>query len=207
MSLLDGSVRDLLAALSSPDPTPGGGSAAALASAVGASLLAMVAGLPRTQSGSEADRHALAATQESLRDVRAQLSAAIDADASAYDGVVSAYKLPKATDEEKSRRTAAIQMAMRGAIDVPLDVMRLSVLALEAAQVVAVHGHRGAASDVGVAIALLNCGVRGARLNVDLNLTSIKDETYASSAAGEVDRLAHAAATLAEAAETALAQR
>ncbi len=207
MSLLDRSVRDLLAAFSSPDPTPGGGSASALASALGASLLAMVAGLPRTRSGSDADRHALAATQASLRDLRAQLSDAIDADARAYDQVVSAYKLPKGTDEEKSQRTAAIQTAMRGAIDVPLDVMRLSVLALESAQAVAMHGHRGAASDVGVAIALLNCGVRGARLNVDVNLTSIKDETYASSAAGEVDRLAHAAATLAEAAETTMAHR
>jgi formiminotetrahydrofolate cyclodeaminase len=207
MSLLDGSVRDLLAAFSSPDPTPGGGSASALASALGASLLAMVAGLPRTRSGSDADRDALAPALESLRDLRAQLGDAIDADATAYDRVVSAYKLPKGSDEEKSRRAAAIQTAMRRAIDVPLEVMRLSVLALEAAQAVAAHGHRGAASDVGVAIALLNCGVRGARFNVDLNLTAIKDETYASSAAGEMDRLAHAAATLAEAAETAMAQR
>jgi glutamate formiminotransferase/formiminotetrahydrofolate cyclodeaminase len=166
----------------------------------------MVAGLPRTRSGSDADRRALAATLESLRDVRAQLAGTIDADAGAYDRVVSAYRLPKGTDEEKSQRAAAIQSAMRGAIDVPLEVMRLSVLALEAAQTVALHGHAAAASDLGVAIALLNCGVRGARLNVDINLTGIKDETYASGAAGEVDRLAHAAATLAEAAEAALTQ-
>jgi formiminotetrahydrofolate cyclodeaminase len=206
MGLLDGSVRDFLNACSSPDPTPGGGSASALASAVGASLLMMVAGLPRTRSGSDADRAALDAAGSSLGDIRRQLADAVDADATAYNQVVVAYRLPKVTDEEKSRRAAAVETAMRVAIDVPLDVMRLSVLALEAAQIVAAHGHRGAASDLGVAIALLQCGVRGARLNVDINLSSIKDETYKSGAAGEVDRLAHAAATLADTAETVLAQ-
>jgi methenyltetrahydrofolate cyclohydrolase len=205
MSLIDRPVRDLLAAFGSSDPTPGGGSAAALASAVGASLLMMVAGLPKTRSGSDRDRTALAVAISSLTDVRRQLADAIDADTSAYDRVVAAYKLPKGTDEEKSARKGAIQLAMRGAIDVPLDVMRLSVLALEAAQTIAAHGHRGASSDVGVAIALLQCGIRGGRLNVDVNLTSIHDEAYASGAAGEVDRLAHAGATLAEAAETVLA--
>jgi formiminotetrahydrofolate cyclodeaminase len=206
MSLLDGSVRDFLAASSSPSPTPGGGSASALAAALGASLVMMVAGLPKTRSGSETDRLALDAAAGSLSDIRRQLADAIDADATAYDRVVAAYRLPKGTEEEKAARTSAIQTAMRQAIDVPLDVMRLSVLGLEAAQTVAAHGHRGAASDLGVAIALLHCGVRGARLNADINLSSIKDETYKSGAAGEVDRLAHAAATLADAAETALAQ-
>jgi formiminotetrahydrofolate cyclodeaminase len=206
MSLLDGSVRDFLTACSSPNPTPGGGSASALASAAGASLLMMVAGLARTRSGSDANRAALDAAGSSLSDIRRQLADAIDADAAAYDRVVAAYKLAKVTDEEKSLRTAAIETATRVAIDVPLDVIRLSVLALEAAQAVAAHGHRGAASDLGVAIALLHCGVRGARLNVDINLSSITDETYKSGAAGEVDRLAHAAATLAETAETVLAR-
>jgi methenyltetrahydrofolate cyclohydrolase len=207
MSLLDGSVRDFLVACGSPNPTPGGGSASALASATGTSLLMMVAGLPKSRSGSEAERSALDAAASPLLDIRRQLADAVDADASAYDRVVAAYKLPKGTDEEKSQRAIAIQSALRAAIDVPLDVMRLSVLALEAAQAVAVHGHRGAASDLGVAIALLHCGVRGARLNADINLSSVKDETYKSGAAGEVDRLAHAAATLADAAEMVLAQR
>ena len=206
MSLLDRSIDDFLTACSSPNPTPGGGSASALASAVGASLLMMVAGLAKTRSGTDADRAALDTAAASLTDIRARLAGAVDADASAYDEVVAAYRLPKATSEDKSRRTAAVAAAMRVAIDVPLEVMRLSVLALEAAHAVAAHGHRGASSDVGVAIALLQCGARGARLNADLNLAAVKDETYKSGAAGEVDRLAHAASELADAAETALAQ-
>ena len=126
MSLIDGSVRDLLTKFSSSDPTPGGGSAAALASAIGAALLTMVAGLPKTRSGSDEDRQALAAAIGSLTETRHQLSEAIDADRVAYDRVVAAYKLARSTDEEKSVRKAAIQRALRGAIDVPLQVMRLS---------------------------------------------------------------------------------
>src|SRR5207247_3358089 len=130
MSLIDGSVRDLLAAFSSSDPTPGGGSAAALASAVGASLLMMVAGLPKTRSGSDEDRNELAAARAALTDLRQHLAAAIDADTAAYDQVVAAYRLAKGTDDEKSARRAAIQRALREAIDVPLQLMRFSAAVL-----------------------------------------------------------------------------
>jgi len=206
MSLIDRSVRDLLAAFSSSDPTPGGGSAAALASSVGASLLMMVAALPKTRSGSDDDRSALAAASSSLSDLRDQLSAAIDADTAAYDRVVAAYRLPKITDPEKAARKDAVQRALRGAIDVPLEVMRLSARALEAAAAVAQHGHRGASSDVGVAVALLDCGLRGARLNVEINLTSVQDEAYRTPIGDELNRLAAAARTSTEAAEAALAR-
>src|SRR5215211_7157865 len=130
MSLIDLPTRDLLTAFSSSDPTPGGGSAAALASAVGASLLIMVAGLPRTRSGSDEDRTALAAAGGALIEVRAQLTSLIDADTAAYDRVVAAYKLPKTTSDEQAARKAAIQQALRVATDVPLGVVRLSAAAL-----------------------------------------------------------------------------
>src|SRR5262245_1840369 len=125
MTLVDLSVRDLLNAFSSSHPTPGGGSAAALASAVGASLLAMVAGLPKTRSGSDDERDRLAAVLPGLVDVRAQLADAVDADTAAYNGVVAAYKLPKGTDEEKAARTSSIQRALKAATDVPLSIVRL----------------------------------------------------------------------------------
>src|ERR1700674_984538 len=111
--LADQSVRDLLAAFSSSAPTPGGGSASALASAIGASLLLMVAALPRTRSGSEEDRSAMAAATAALAGVRDRLTAAIDGDTIAYDQVVAAYKLPKASGEEQLARKAAIQQALR----------------------------------------------------------------------------------------------
>lgn len=187
--LVDLSVHDLLAKFSSSDPTPGGGSASALSSAIGASLLMMVCGLPKTKSNSDEDRTRLQAAALTLTGYRQELTEAVDADTRAYDQVVAAYKLPKATDDEKRVRKDAIQRAMRAATDVPLRVMRLSADALKESAIVAAHGHSGASSDVGVAIALLKAGLEGARLNVDINVGSIADEPYVSAVRAEVGRL------------------
>jgi methenyltetrahydrofolate cyclohydrolase len=189
MSLSDRSVRDLLAAFSDSQPTPGGGSASALASAVGASLLLMVAALPKTRSGAAEERVALDAAAGALSDLQRQLADAVDADAAAYDRVVAAFKLPKATEAEQAARRSAIQDATAGATQIPLSVMRLSVSALDQAAAVARHGNRSAASDVGVAIALLAAGLRGARLNVEVNLAGLKDASLAGAIRSEMTRL------------------
>ena len=189
MPLIDKPFRDLLNAFSSADPTPGGGSASALASSIGASLLLMVASLPKTRQNSDEDRAALAGVASKLVGLRQQLAEAIDADTAAYDAVVAAYRLPKTRDEEKQARTEAIQRALKGATDVPLGVMRLSADALKHAAIVSAHGHAGAASDVGVATALLRAGLDGARLNVEINSGSITDAVYAAAVRTEVERL------------------
>ena len=189
MALIDKSVRELLDAFSSSDPTPGGGSASALAASVGASLLMMVAGLPKTKHNSDEDRAALTGAARALAPLRAQLADAVDADTAAYDAVVAAYRLSKATDAERQARKDAVQRAMRGATDVPLGVMRLASQALAQAAVVAAHGHAGASSDVGVAVALLKAGLEGARLNVAINVDSISDASYAAAVRVQVERL------------------
>ena len=204
MSLVDRSLNDLLTAFSSPDPTPGGGSASALASAVGASLLMMVAGLPKTRTGADEERAALAVAAGALAAIRQQLSDAIDADAAAYDMVVAAYKLPKASPEEQTARKAAIQLALRAATEVPLGVMRSSAAALGHAKAVAANGNRNAASDVGVASALLRAGLRGAGLNVAINLGSISDAAYLRAINAETVRLSDAAGQAAGEAEALL---
>ena len=202
--LADQSVRDLLAAFSSRDPTPGGGSASALASAVGASLLMMVAGLPKTRTESDDDRAALTSAAGALADIRTRLTDAIDADTAAYDQVVAAYKLPKASADEQSARGAAIQQALHAATDVPLGVVRLSAAALNAAITIATHGHRAAASDVGVAVALLRAGTRGARLNVEINIGSISDAAYADAITAETARWSDGVARAADEADALL---
>ena len=189
MALIDLPTKDLLNSFSSSDPTPGGGSASALASSIGASLLMMVCGLPKTKSNSDEDRAKLQASALALTGCRQQLTEAVDADTEAYNQVVAAYKLPKATDDEKRVRKDAIQRAMRSATVVPLRVMRLSADAIKESAIVSAHGHSGASSDVGVAIALLKAGLDGARLNVDINIGSISDEPYASAVRAEVERL------------------
>jgi formiminotetrahydrofolate cyclodeaminase len=178
MTLIDRPLGELLDAFSSADPTPGGGSASALASAIGASLLLMVAGLPKTRSNTPEDREALDRAKEELTILRRDLADAVDADTAAYDQVVAAYRLPKGSAEEQQARKTAVQHALRAAIDVPLGVIRLSILSLRQALVVAKHGHAAAASDVGVAAALLEAGAVGAKLNVQINLAGITDAAY-----------------------------
>lgn len=202
--LADRSVRDLLTAFSSSDPTPGGGSASALASAVGAALLLMVAGLAKTRSGSGEDREALTAAAGALAEIRAGLTGAIDADTTAYNMVVAAYKRPKVSADEQAARQTAIQLALRAATDVPLGVMLMSASALGQAIVIAAHGHRAAASDVGVAVALLRAGSRGARLNVEINVGSIADAAYAATVANKMARLSEETARAADEADALL---
>jgi formiminotetrahydrofolate cyclodeaminase len=204
MLLADKSVRDLLTAFSSPDPTPGGGSAAALTSAVGASLLMMVTGLPKTRTGTDDDRAALAPAASALGRIRQELTEAIDADTAAYDQVVAAYKRPKGSTEEQAARKDAIQRALRAATDVPLGVVRLSAAALEQAKTVAAHGHRAAASDAGVAVALLRAGLRGARLNIEANVGSLSDAAYVDAVRAETVQVSDQAERVADEADALL---
>src|SRR6185369_7727593 len=124
MMLVNRTVSDILAAFRSSAPTPGGGSASALAGAAGASLLAMVAALPKSRASTEEDAARLKAAGERCAAAAVALEALINRDAAAYDLVMAAYKKPKATDEDKATRSAAIQSAMREAIAAPLEVMR-----------------------------------------------------------------------------------
>lgn len=194
MRLTERTVTDLLAAFRSPDPTPGGGSASALAGAVGASLLAMVAALPKTRaSGAEAEA-CLREAGARCAALSGDLTMLIDRDSEAYDLVMAAYKRPKGTDEEKAARSAAIQTALHSAIAAPLDVMRACADGCARAVAIASLGNRSAASDVHVGLELLIAGLRGAKLNVEINLESVKDAAYARDVREEVAGLEQAAA-------------
>ena len=190
MKLSDTPIGEALAAFRSSSPTPGGGSAAALAGALGASLLAMVAGMPRHRAASEEDADRLQAAAARCIEISEKLTSLIDDDSVAYERVVSAYRLPKTTDVEKSERSVRIQEGLTTAIEVPLEVMQRCAEAIETASVVSRFGNPNASSDVGVAVELLAAACRGARLNVDINLASIKDAGYAERVRQRVDRLA-----------------
>ena len=179
MKLIDRPLVELLAAFRSSAPTPGGGSASALAGAVGASLLAMVAAMPKHRAASEEDVERLRAAAHHCTELSENLAALIDRDAEAYELVVGAYRLPKECAADKLDRSVRIQQALRKATEVPLEVMRRCADAIESAAVVAAFANPNAASDVGVALELLTAGERGARLNVEINLGSVKDADYA----------------------------
>jgi len=187
------SLVELLSRFQSSDPTPGGGSAAALSGAVGASLLVMVGGLPRPRATTEEDLERLQAARTQCVRLSERLTVLVDRDSEAYQMVVDAYRLPKADDEEKQARTNAIQQAFRAAIDAPLEVMRACADATEQGVVVAELGNRNAASDVQVGLELLLAGLRGAGLNVEINLGMVKDAAYVAAVGEELSRLTAAA--------------
>jgi formiminotetrahydrofolate cyclodeaminase len=170
MALLDLGVGALLDRFASPDPTPGGGSAAALAGATGAALVAMVCAMPKTRTGSEAERERLDAALGWAREAGSRLRALVDEDSAAYDAVMAAYRLPKGTDAEKAARKSAVAAAMTGATAVPLRTAEACLVVLRAASEGLAHGNPNASSDARTAGALAWAGLLGAAENVRINL-------------------------------------
>lgn len=193
----DMTVVGLLSALASPDPTPGGGTAAAIAGAMGTSLLVMVTGLARSKSNTDDEKAALAGARAALEPITSRLTQLADADTDAFNAVMAAYRLPKATDDEKVTRSKAVQDALRAATVVPLDTLRACGVAIDQGRAVAAHGNRSASSDVGVAMGLLTAAAEGAAANVRINLTSMKDEGFKTEAEAETTRLLSGAAAAA----------
>jgi formiminotetrahydrofolate cyclodeaminase len=195
--LTDRPLRELLAAFADSGPTPGGGSASALTASIGLSLLAMVSAMHRTRNGTDEDRAVLDKAHEAVEHLGDHAITLVDDDAASYEAVVAAYRRPKATDDERAERKRAVQAALRGAVEVPLEVMRACRAGLTAALDVARAGNPSAASDVGVAVELLSAAARGAALNVRINLGSLDDTGYVDGVAGETSRLEEDAAALA----------
>jgi formiminotetrahydrofolate cyclodeaminase len=183
---------DLLDAFASNDPAPGGGSAAALAGALGVSLLIMVASLPKTKSGMSVPEEVtdLAEASARLRPLRDALVTMIDSDSEAYRAVLAAMRLPKETDSDKDVRRSAVQDALQGATEVPLETMRACQQALTGAVIVARNALPAARSDVAVAVELLTAAARGCALNVDTNLAGVRDPAYCDRVALERKQLA-----------------
>jgi formiminotetrahydrofolate cyclodeaminase len=182
-------VSELLSAFRSSEPTPGGGSAAALAGAVAASLFAMVASLPKSKASTDADRWDLSSAKDHCTGLATQLEGLIDQDSAAYGLVVGAFRLPKGTEDEKAARSAAIQKAMIAATEAPLEVMRRCADTMAYAPIVRRLGNPNAASDAAVAEELLRAALRGARQNVEVNLSSVKDPGYVQHVRDEIARL------------------
>ena len=203
----DLTVGQLLDALASPDPTPGGGTASAIAGAMGASLLIMVTGLAKSKTNTDDEKAALQAARLALEPLRAEMSRLADADSDAFDQVMAAYRRPRATDEDKAARTSAIQAALRQASVVPLETLRACAAAMPLAAQVAEAGNRSAASDAGVAVGLLEAAAAGAEANVRINLEGLKDESFNANVSSEATRLAAELAAAARAARQALAER
>ncbi len=175
---LAGLAEPFLSAVAQPSATPGGGSVAALAGALGAALGQMVAGLSRRKKSQAAHMDALSEALAELHGFAQSLTEAIDRDAASYDAVLAAFKLPQETEEEKSRREEAIQKATRGAAEVPLSVAEKAVQVYEKLGQLQSISSVSMLSDLRVGQLMAASGVRGALENVAINLESLTEATY-----------------------------
>ena len=168
----------LLDAVSAATPTPGGGSVAALAGALAASLGQMVAGLARKKKSYAQYAEQLSAAVSELNSNAQGLAGAMDRDAASYDAVMNAYKLPKESPQDEARRAVAIDQALRGAAEVPMEVAETAVK---------LHGRLGQLegitpasmkSDIQVGKLMATAAALGALANVEINLESITDAAF-----------------------------
>ncbi len=187
--LRDLPVSEFSSRLASEEPAPGGGSASAAVAALGTGLLVMTCSFTIGKEKYAEVEEDMVELRDELESIRVWLLASIDRDSQAYDAVVAAFKMPKGTDEEKATRKDAIQTAMRGAADVPLDVARRCLRALDLASDVVGMGNPNTLSDAGCGARFVEAGLRGALYNVRINLGSIKDEGYVAETTAEVERL------------------
>lgn len=184
--LAETSVGDLTAALASAQPAPGGGTAAAVAASLAASLTSMVVRLsldrPRYQQHALLHAEALAASDAARTDF---LKLAED-DATAYAGYRQARGMPRVTDAEAAAREAATRVAARRSAEVPLTVVEACQRQLDLVERLAGRSNPSAGSDLDVAALLLEAAARGAAANVLVNLASIGDDGYSASARAQI---------------------
>ena len=193
------SLRDFLNALASAEDAHGIVSAAAFAAAMGTSLLVKAASLPKTKSNSTEERTALLKSATALRAVQEELIETIETETAVR--VFAASRMPETSPVQRRKREAALQLALRAAADVPLEVMRLCVAALTHAEEVGARSSPAASRTIELALAFLRDGFEGARLNLESKLSSLTDAPYTAAVIDEIPRLSEEATSKAQAAE------
>ncbi|MHC4780762.1 MAG: cyclodeaminase/cyclohydrolase family protein [Planctomycetota bacterium] len=175
--------------LASNKPAPGGGSAAALVGVSGCALLSMVANFTIGKKKYKEVEAEIKGALGRVEELRSSLAALIDEDVAQYSKVTDAYSMPKSNDEEKAARKGAIQEALKAAMSVPLEACRLCHKAIEEAPALLEKGNQNLVSDVGVGAQCLASGYRSAWLNVEINLSFLKDKEFVAGVRTELDPL------------------
>ena len=183
------SLKEFAENLASGAPTPGGGSAAALAGALSASLIQMVCDLTIGREKYKAYEAQARTIRQRAEVLRVDLLALVDRDAAAYDGVIRAIRMPKASEEEKSARAEVLAKANLYATETPMAVAEACAVLQGMAIELACEGNSNAVSDAGTAALLAYAGLRGATMNIRINLDGIGDEKRAEKLRERVRRL------------------
>ena len=178
MKLVEQRVIDFVAATASKEPTPGGGAIAALTAATGAALAEMVANLTFGKKGYEAVQPEMEELQAKAEAIRKRMLELSQADADVFNIFMNSLGLPKNTDEEKAARTAAIQQAYKDAAMVPFEIGELANQIFDLAELASRKGNQNLITDGIIAAINARAAVKSAFLNVRINLSGIKDESF-----------------------------
>jgi formiminotetrahydrofolate cyclodeaminase len=208
VQLADLTVDGFLDRLASSDPAPGGGTASALAGAMAAGLVGMVAELTAGRDQYAEHDAAVREIGAAAAEHRRTLMTLAQDDATAYDAVVRARHMPKETEAEQATRSAALQASMLEAARIPMQIATESLDVLQLAERIAPIGNKNAVSDAGVAALLAAAALRGAVLNVRINLPYLAaDEPMRREAPAELARLEELAVMLEASAAAAVDAR
>jgi glutamate formiminotransferase/formiminotetrahydrofolate cyclodeaminase len=181
-TLVDKSLTGFADETASESPAPGGGSISAYVGALGASLAAMVANLSSHKKGWDQRWEEFSAWAEKGQQYKKELIHLVDADTRAFNGIMAAFSLPKATPEEKAARSRAIQEATKIAIEIPLRVMEVAFASMETIHAMAATGNPNSVSDAGVGALCARSAVLGAGLNVRINASGYEDKSWVEKA-------------------------
>lgn len=178
MQLIDLKVNEFMTVLGSDEPAPGGGSASALAGAMGISLTKMVTELTIGKKKYAEFEEIVKQRQAEAARLQDAFIIAIDEDTEAFNKVSAVFTMPKDTEEEKAARKEAMQHALEGATKTPFKMMEIATEALKVTEALIGKSNTNAASDLGVAALNLKSALQGAWLNVLINLSGVKDEDF-----------------------------
>ncbi len=187
--LVDRSVRDFTEETASESAAPGGGSISATLGALGAALATMVANLSSHKRGWDSRWEEFSGWADKGKAYYDELLRLVDEDTDAFNLIMAAFDLPKDGEAEKAARKAAIQEATKGAIEVPLKVMRSARASMDVIKAMAEIGNPNSISDAGVGALCARSAVMGAYLNVRINASGLEDKAYAEQALAEGKRL------------------
>jgi formiminotetrahydrofolate cyclodeaminase len=157
--------------------------------AMGAALVSMVCNVTLGKKGYEAVASEMTSVRDESERLRMRLTAMVAEDIAAFDGLMAAYRLPKSSEEEKSRRGTAIQSSLRAATETPLACARACAKVIALSKRAGEKGYAGVISDAGVGVLAANTALRSAALNVYINVPSLKDRAFAAAATAEVEKL------------------
>lgn len=182
-------INNFLSELASSSPAPGGGSVAALSGSLGAALSSMVCNLTIGKEKYANVQNKIKKTLKESEIIRKDLTKLIDKDTEAFNDVMKAFKMPKETEQQKKKRSQAIQDGYKIAAKIPLETARICEKILDIARIVAKDGNQNSITDSAVSALMAKAGVESATLNVKINLGSIKDEKFVKQISSELIKL------------------